>query len=70
MDEFTADAFANRDDPIPVMQIDPHDDLSEGEESPTERTRERLRKHVKNFNDHLRKKSEPGFSMQDRLMEK
>lgn len=75
MDEFTADAFVNRDDPIPVISFDINDDLSDesGPATP-QRTRDKLLQHGKNLKDNLRnaqgKVSETGSSMQDRLLEK
>ncbi|KUJ17928.1 Pex24p-domain-containing protein [Mollisia scopiformis] len=77
MDEFTVDAFVNRDDPIPVISFDPQNDLSdevEGDLSDSERKRDRLKRHGKNLKENMRKvtgqKSEPGTSMQDRILEK
>lgn len=75
MDEFAMDAFANRDDPIPVLSFDPQNDLSdEGPPSDTERTRDRLMRHGKNLKENMRKVTgkgaEAGTSMQDRILEK
>jgi hypothetical protein len=75
MDEFTADAFVNRDDPIPVISFDPVEDLSDEEEdSPAaerDRKRDRLKKHVKdNIQKARGKAAGTGTGMQDRLMEK
>jgi hypothetical protein len=79
MDEFTVDAFVNRDDPIPVISFDINDDLSdEAESEPAttekERKRDKLLQHGKNLKDNFRnvqgKASETGSSMQDRLLEK
>ncbi len=77
MDEFTAGALVNRDDPIPVMSFDAEDELSvTGDGSPADgRRRDRLMQHAKNLKDNVRKghsrgSSESGFSMQDRLLEK
>ncbi len=76
MDEFTADAFVNRDDPISVMSFDGKDDLSDvGDDTPAEgRKRDRLKTQAKSIKDHIRKpsagKADTGFSMQDRLLEK
>lgn len=79
MDEFTANAFANRDDPIPVIRLDPTDDLDDDAEgangvSKKEGTRERLRRHKselkENFKKAHSKASETSASVQDRLLEK
>lgn len=75
MDEFTSDAFVNRDDPIPVVQLDLQDDLSEeGGGSSDERKRHRLREHGRNIKENFKKvhekASDRGSSMQDRLFEK
>ena len=75
MDEFTADAFVNRDDPIPVISFDPVEDLSDEEEdapaAERDRKRDRLKKHVKdNIQKARGKAAETGTGMQDRLMEK
>lgn len=76
MDEFTVDAFVNRDDPIPVISFDPQNDLSDEVEAPsdTERTRDRLIRHGKNLKENMRKVTgkgaEAGTSMQDRILEK
>lgn len=75
MDEFTADAFVNRDDPIPVISFDINDDLSdEAEPEPPERKRDKLLQHGKNLKDNFMnvqgKAPETGSSMQDRLLEK
>ena len=78
MDEFTVDAFVNRDDPIPVISFDVNDDLSDDSEQPPPtpggRKRDKILQHGKNLKDNLRnvqgKASETTFSMQDRLLEK
>ncbi|KAH8687962.1 integral peroxisomal membrane peroxin-domain-containing protein [Tricladium varicosporioides] len=77
MDEFSADTFVNRDEPIPVVRLEPQDDLaySEGEDhSSEERKRDVLKRHGKNLKENLRKAqdkvSDRGSSMQDRLLEK
>ncbi len=80
MDEFTADAFVNRDDPIPIITFDRTEDFSD-EEGQIEvegkdGRRQGLRKHLSksNIKDKIRKAtgktSESGTSMQDRLLEK
>jgi len=71
MDEFTADAFVNRDEPIPVIVFD--HDLSDEAESDggRERKRDRLKKHTSNMKENIKKRtSDTGTSLQDRLLEK
>ncbi|KAG9232824.1 integral peroxisomal membrane peroxin-domain-containing protein [Amylocarpus encephaloides] len=82
MDEFTVDAFVNREDPIPVVTLDRRegDDLTDYDQddqsdTPAEpRTRDRLKKHgnnlKKNFKKTREKASERHTSVQDRLLEK
>ncbi|ESZ90095.1 hypothetical protein SBOR_9521 [Sclerotinia borealis F-4128] len=79
MYEYTADAFANRDDPIPVIRLDPSDDLDDDAEDTNEvprkeGTRERLKRHKSQLKDNFRKAhgkaSETSASVQDRLLEK
>lgn len=77
MDEFTADAFVNRDEPIPVVILDPADDLSDEEYddgTQPERKRDRLWRHASNMKENIRKAqgkvTETGSSVQDRLLEK
>ncbi|KAG0652667.1 Peroxin-29 [Hyphodiscus hymeniophilus] len=78
MDEFTVDAFVNRDEPIPVVSLDRHDDISEEEEeydgTQPERKRDVFRRHAANMKENVRKvqgkATEHGSSMQDRFLEK
>ncbi|KAG4031898.1 hypothetical protein MFRU_008g02520 [Monilinia fructicola] len=79
MDEFTADAFANRDDPIPVIRLNTtrgsDDEVEDTNESPHKKgTRERLRKHKSELKENIRKAhskaSEASATVQDRLLEK
>lgn len=77
MDEFTVDAFVNRDEPIPVISFDPAEDLSDEEYNDgtqPERKRDRLWRHAANMKENVRKvqgkTAETGSSMQDRLLEK
>lgn len=73
MDEFTVDAFVNRDDPIPVISFDPQNDLSDeanDSASDSERRRDRLKKHGKNLKENIRNATGKGSSMQDRILEK
>jgi hypothetical protein len=80
MDEFTFDAFLNRDEPIPVIVLDPAEDLSDeasnrsaGGATPS-RKRDRIKKHASNMKENMKKAhekvSEIGPSMQDRLLDK
>jgi hypothetical protein len=77
MDEFTADAFVNRDEPIPVAVFAPADNQSDedyDDGTQPERKRDRLRRHAANIKETVQKAqgkaSETGSSMQDRLLEK
>lgn len=75
MDEYTVDAFVNRDDPIPVITFDRDEDLAGADgdaESVAKGSKGRgLRAGLK---DKLQKAgvkaSEGGMSMQDRLLER
>jgi hypothetical protein len=80
MDEFTVDAFVNRDDPIPVIPFDRAGEF-EGDEGEMEvdsnhGARRDLKSHLSksNIKDKFRKatgkSSESGASIQDRLLEK
>lgn len=71
MDEFTYNAFANREDPVPVVALD-HDisDEAEGEDYP-ERKRDQIKNKASNLKENFRKKgSDTGSSLQDRMLEK
>jgi hypothetical protein len=74
MDEYTADAFVNRDDPIPVIVFDGSDGLSDEHEEldVKEGKRQRLRKHLskQNIKHKMTRAHEAGSSMQDRLLER
>ncbi|RAL61304.1 hypothetical protein DID88_009440 [Monilinia fructigena] len=79
MDEFTAGAFANRDDPIPVIRLntthDFNDEVEDTNEPPhKEGARERLRRHKSELKENIRKAhnkaSETSATVQDRLLEK
>ncbi|KAJ5054242.1 uncharacterized protein L3040_000522 [Drepanopeziza brunnea f. sp. 'multigermtubi'] len=77
MDEFTHDAFANRDSPIPVIRFDALNDLSEEVDDRTddvESKRDQIHRHGKDVKENMKKvqqkTSEKGSSMQDRLLEK
>jgi hypothetical protein len=82
MDEFTVDAFVNRDDPIPAIRIDPADEHADELESlpdnhdPTQKegARQRFRRHKSALKENIKKAqdkaSETSASVQDRLLEK
>ncbi|TAQ87837.1 hypothetical protein B7494_g3851 [Chlorociboria aeruginascens] len=79
MDEFTVDAFVNRDEPIPVVNLDPVEDLPDENDSiygvePKEGKRRRLKNAGSALKDNMRKAqgraSDARSSMQDRLLEK
>ncbi|KAL8804308.1 MAG: hypothetical protein Q9200_005882 [Gallowayella weberi] len=72
MDEYTADAFVNRDEPVPVLAFS-------GTGSPPpdpENKRSRLRESISNsklkekLQDGANSRSDTGFSLQDRLLTK
>ena len=73
MDEYTADAFVNRDEPVPVLTF------SGTTRSPSpdpESKRSRLRESISNsklkekLQDGASSRSETGYSLQDRLLTK
>ena len=76
MDEFTVDAFVNRDEPIPVISFDRHDNLSETEsvgQEEKDAQRRGLRRGLKDRFHRATNSSgtgSEGVSMQDRLLEK
>lgn len=72
MDEFTADTFVNRDEPIPAISVLGND----GTPSDSESKRERLRKNLSSskLKEKLQHvgagKTDSGSSIQDRLFAK
>ena len=80
MDEYSENAFANRDDPIPLIPKHLVGSASEDEEEVGLEDREERKRGLKehlsksNIKDRFRmvtgKTSETGISMQDRLLEK
>ena len=74
MDEYTADAFVNRDDPNPVFAISGSDNPSHEPKG----KRERLKESFTSSKDKLKEKlhdtgsgsKEYGYSLQDRLFAK
>ncbi|PBP20388.1 integral peroxisomal membrane peroxin [Diplocarpon rosae] len=78
MDEYTFDAFANRDDPIPVISFNSRDSLSDaaddGDNVADDRKGDHIRRHGKHLKENVKKgyqkASSAGPGMQDRLLEK
>jgi hypothetical protein len=82
MDEFTYEAFVNRDEPVPVVTLDggtgedlSHDEHDDQFDVPAdERKRDKFWRQGRNLKDTFKstkdKVSERNTSMQDRLLEK
>lgn len=78
MDEYSANAFVNRDEAIPVIVFDDPDrsEPASGTTTPDRKKgkRERMKEHGSNLKEKLtgasRRPSDSGPSMQDRLLEK
>lgn len=78
MDEYTVDAFVNRDGPIPYVSLETTDELSENGgimESDKDGTKHGARKYLSksNIKEQVHKvtgKADTGPSIQDRLLEK
>lgn len=84
MDEFTADAFVNRDEPIPVLNLPAIESLSSSDAAATttngtpQGKRERLKKSISGTTSKLKDKvhesttgsKDYGYSLQDRLFTK
>lgn len=72
MEESTADAFVNRGEPIPVIEVAANEALS----SDSDRRRDRIKKKLSSsklkekFQHVGAKRTEPGSSLQDRLFAK
>ena len=75
MDEYTADAFVNREEPVPVIAISGSDSTS----SDPKGKRERLKESLSGSKDKLKEKlldtagsgsKDYGYSLQDRLFAK
>ena len=74
MDEYTADAFVNRDEPVPVIAASSNETPS----SNTKGKRQRLKESITGANTKLKDKlqdtaagnKEYGYSLQDRLFSK
>jgi hypothetical protein len=72
MDEYTAEAFANRDEAIPVLTITTTEDAP----SETEGRRDRIKKSLSASRLHEKleevssSRAEPGLSLQDRFFAK
>lgn len=77
MDEYTADAFVNRDEPVPILTI-PNDEVASATSSDNEHAeskRSRLKKELSGskLKEKLHdagKRHESGNSLQDRLFTK
>lgn len=75
MDEFTADAFANREEPVPVLSVSGPDTSSS---DTVKGKRERLKESLSGSKDKLKDKLQDtgsgskdyGYSLQDRLFTK
>ena len=69
MDEYTADAFASHDEPIPGNSI-----TTSGDEKPQEsgKVRNKVKEKLHDLTPHHREKDDPGsgLSLQDRLFAK
>ncbi|KAI4120272.1 MAG: hypothetical protein LQ338_007137 [Usnochroma carphineum] len=72
MDEYTADAFVNRDEPVPVLAFTGTGSPSTDPESKRSRLKESLSnsKLKEKIQDGANSRSETGFSLQDRLLTK
>ncbi|KAL9604059.1 MAG: hypothetical protein Q9219_000821 [cf. Caloplaca sp. 3 TL-2023] len=72
MDEYTADAFVNRDEPVPVLAFSGTGSPSPDPESKRSRLKESLStsKLKEKIQDGANSRSETGFSLQDRLLTK
>ena len=72
MDEFTADAFVNRDEPVPVLAVSGTGSLSPDPDSKHSRLKESLSnsKLKEKLQDGIASRSDTGFSLQDRLLTK
>ena len=73
MDEYTADAFANREEPIPVIAVG-NDGLPSDHKGKRERLKESLGGTSSKLKDKLHEhgsgSKEYGYSLQDRLFTK
>lgn len=74
MDEFAADAFVNRDEPIPVLATQSSETSSSDTKGKRERLKESLPSATSKLKDKLQDASsgrkEYGYSLQDRLFSK
>ena len=74
MDEFTADAFVNRDEPIPVHAVPGNDPPSSEPRGKRDRLKEALSNKTAKAKDKLQESTssnkEHGYSLQDRLFTK
>ncbi len=74
MEEYTADAFANREEPIPVIALSGSDSPSSDPKGKRERLKESLNSSKDKLKDKLHETSsgskDYGYSLQDRLFAK
>lgn len=74
MDEFTADAFVNRDEPVPVIAVQGSDAPSSDTKGKRERLKDRLSESKEKLKDQLHDagsgSKDYGYSLQDRLFTK
>ena len=72
MDEFTADAFVNREEPVPLIAVSGQSDLSEASSDNEHSGSKRERLKEKLSSSRLREKmhDDSGTSLQDRLFSK
>lgn len=83
MDEYTADAFANREEPVPLLKVTPSDAEASSSEVEQESRRRKwkrplspakLKEKAQDLRDSQREKAEQaaegGLSIQDRLFAK
>lgn len=73
MDDYTADAFANRGDPIPVINFEDEEDLSGDDYTEVDTKdgkREKVKRHLSGkMSDAKGKVSDGRTRLQDRLLE-
>ena len=74
MDEYTADAFVNRDEPIPVFTVPGNDPPSSEPKGKRDRLKEALSNSTSKAKDKLQEstagRKDYGYSLQDRLFTK
>lgn len=75
MDEYTAEAFANRDEPVPVLTVpDDRSASSDTEQASSKRTRVKSKLSSSHLKEKLHeaghRSNDTGASLQDRLLSK